>query len=110
MLDGCPSFSMRGSQRCPVHLGAVGTGTKLVKFFSREVMTGVFCNSAIKAAESDHDLAVQSLVQTRKEMAEQVEKLFCTIDERGSGQVTISEFERNFDKDAVKVPIRYFSM
>ncbi|CAE7775543.1 Scn11a [Symbiodinium sp. CCMP2456] len=66
------------------------------------VMTGVFCNSAIKAAESDHDLAVQSLVQTRKEMAEQVEKLFRTIDERGSGQVTISEFERNFDKDAVK--------
>ena len=68
----------------------------------RQVMTGVFCNSAIKAAENDHDLAVQSLVQTRKEMQDQVAQLFRTIDERGLGQVTISEFERNFDKDAVK--------
>ncbi|CAE7775578.1 Scn11a [Symbiodinium sp. CCMP2456] len=30
-------------------------------------MTGVFCNSAIKAAESDHEMVVQSLVQTRQE-------------------------------------------
>ena len=32
-----------------------------------QVMTGVFCNSAIKAAESDHEMVVQSLVQTRQE-------------------------------------------
>ena len=65
-------------------------------------MTGVFCNSAIKAAENDHDLAVQSLVQMRKELKEQVTQLFSSIDERGMGQLTISEFERHFDNDAVK--------
>ena len=32
-----------------------------------EVMTGFFCSSAIKAAESDHEMVVQSLVQTRQE-------------------------------------------
>ena len=65
-------------------------------------MTGVFCNSAIKAAENDHDLAVQSLVQTRKELQEQVVQLFSAIDKRGRGQLTISEFERHFADDAVK--------
>ncbi|CAE7670060.1 Scn11a [Symbiodinium pilosum] len=65
-------------------------------------MTGVFCNSAIKAAENDHDLAVQSLVQMRKELKDQVMNLFDTIDERGLGQLTISEFERHFADDAVK--------
>ena len=68
----------------------------------RQVMTGVFCNSAIKAAENDHDLAVQSLVQMRKELKDQVMNLFDTIDERGLGQLTISEFERHFADDAVK--------
>ena len=33
----------------------------------RQVMTGVFCNSAIKAAERDHDMVLQSMMQTRKE-------------------------------------------
>jgi len=66
------------------------------------VMTGVFCNSAIKAAENDHELAVQASVQMRKELKDQVVQLFDTIDERGLGQLTISEFERHFDNDAVK--------
>ena len=33
---------------------------------------GVFCNSAIKAAENDAELLVQSMVQMRKELREQV--------------------------------------
>lgn len=37
---------------------------------------GVFCNSAIKAAESDHEMVVQSLVQTRQELKDQVSVLF----------------------------------
>ncbi|CAJ1349132.1 unnamed protein product [Effrenium voratum] len=40
------------------------------------VMTGVFCNSAIKAAESDHEMVVQSLVQTRQELRDQVSSVF----------------------------------
>ena len=40
------------------------------------VPRGVFCNSAIKAAESDHEMVVQSLVQTRQELRDQVSLLF----------------------------------
>jgi len=65
------------------------------------VMTGVFCNSAIKAAERDHEMLVMSLVQSRLELKSQVANLFERIDERGLGQVTIEDFERHFDDDAV---------
>lgn len=66
------------------------------------VMTGVFCNSAIKAAESDHEMVVQSLVQTRQELKDQVATLFYQIDERGQGQITFTDFEKLFEDDAVK--------
>ncbi|CAE7775554.1 CAC [Symbiodinium sp. CCMP2456] len=65
------------------------------------VMTGVFCNSAIKAAERDHEMLVMSLVQSRIELKGQVANLFQRIDERGLGQVTIEDFEKHFDDDAV---------
>ncbi|CAJ1382564.1 unnamed protein product [Effrenium voratum] len=65
------------------------------------VMTGVFCNAAIKAAENDHELRVLSLLQTRKELTNQVQNLFHKIDERGEGQVTIGEFEKHFADESV---------
>ena len=39
-------------------------------------LRGVFCNSAIKAAESDHEMVVQTLVQTRQELKDLVSILF----------------------------------
>jgi len=66
------------------------------------VMTGVFCNSAIKAAESDHEMVVQSLVQTRQELRDQVSLLFYQIDERGHGQISFTDFEKLFGDEGVK--------
>lgn len=65
------------------------------------VMTGTFCNAAIKAAERDHDMLVLSLMQTRQELREQVANLFHRIDHHGSGQITITDFESHFSDDAV---------
>ncbi|CAE7506229.1 CACNA1F [Symbiodinium natans] len=66
------------------------------------VMTGVFCNSAIKAAESDHEMVVQTLVQTRQELRDLVSHLFTKIDSRGEGHITYTEFEQFFEDEAVK--------
>lgn len=41
---------------------------------TNESSGGVFCNSAIKAAENDAELLVQSMVQMRKELREQVSR------------------------------------
>lgn len=65
-------------------------------------MTGVFCNSAIKAAESDHEMVVQTLVQTRQELKDLVSILFSQIDKRGLGHITFGEFEEFFKDEAVK--------
>lgn len=73
-----------------------------VNFAVLNVMTGVFCNSAIKAAESDHEMVVQTLVQTRQELKDLVTILFSQIDKHGSGQITFGEFEEFFRDEAVK--------
>eukprot|EP00438_Fugacium_kawagutii_P028214 Skav200383 [mRNA] locus=scaffold2518:413221:416712:- [translate_table: standard] len=65
---------------------------------------GVFCNSAIKAAENDTELLVQSTVQMRKELRAHVVNLFHDIDARGLGRVTITDFEKAFDTDTMQAP------
>ena len=60
-----------------------------------------FCNSAIKAAERDHEMQILSLVQTRRDLREQVEFLFHKMDSHGRGKVTIHDFEKNFNDEAV---------
>ncbi|CAJ1329781.1 unnamed protein product, partial [Effrenium voratum] len=74
------------------------------------VMTGVFCNSAIKAAERDHDAMLHSMVQGRREYQELVLSLFKRIDDRGLGQITINEFERHMDDDAVRSFFEYLQV
>ena len=66
------------------------------------VYPGVFCNSAITAAENDTELLVQSTVQMRKELRDHVVSLFHSIDERGLGRVTITDFEKAFDTEAMQ--------
>jgi len=73
-----------------------------VAFAVLNVMTGFFCSSAIKAAESDHEMVVQSLVQTRQELRDLVSHLFTKIDSRGEGHITYTEFEQFFQDEAVK--------
>eukprot|EP00439_Symbiodinium_sp_Y106_P074583 s2192_g14.t1 len=73
-----------------------------ISFAVLNVMTGVFCNSAIKAAERDHEMVIHSLLQSRKEFKELVSNLFQKIDDLGLGMITISEFERHFNDDSVR--------
>ncbi|CAK9079090.1 Sodium channel protein type 11 subunit alpha (NaN) (Sensory neuron sodium channel 2) (Sodium channel protein type XI subunit alpha) (Voltage-gated sodium channel subunit alpha Nav1.9) [Durusdinium trenchii] len=74
------------------------------------VMTGVFCNSAIKAAERDHDTVVQTMLQTKKEYRHLVDQLFRQIDTRRLGHVTIHEFEEHFDDQAVRAFFDYLQI
>jgi len=64
-------------------------------------MTGVFCNSAIKAAEKDHEMVVQSLLQNRQDFRTLVSNLFYKIDEYGYGKITLSDLERHLDDEAM---------
>mmetsp|Transcript_31174 Transcript_31174/g.72005 ORF Transcript_31174/g.72005 Transcript_31174/m.72005 type:complete len:584 (+) Transcript_31174:36-1787(+) len=73
-----------------------------IAFAVLNVMTGVFCNSAIKAAERDHEMVIHSLLQSRKEFKDLVSSLFHRMDDLGLGMITISEFEKHFNDEAVR--------
>lgn len=66
------------------------------------VITGVFCNSAIKAAERDHDMVVQALLQNRQEFKTLVSDLFHRIDDRHLGKITLRDLERSLNDEVVK--------
>eukprot|EP00930_Biecheleria_cincta_P033128 TRINITY_DN22941_c0_g1_i1.p1 TRINITY_DN22941_c0_g1~~TRINITY_DN22941_c0_g1_i1.p1 ORF type:complete len:622 (+),score=101.80 TRINITY_DN22941_c0_g1_i1:33-1898(+) len=66
------------------------------------VMTGVFCHSAIRSAERDHELAIQAIHQDKKRYVDMVMKIFNKIDEDASGSISILEFERGFQDREVR--------
>ncbi|CAJ1405245.1 unnamed protein product [Effrenium voratum] len=71
-------------------------------FAVMNVMTGVFCNSAIKAAERDHDMVVQSLLQNQQEFQSLVHNLFRKIDKHNVGKITLGDLEEHFNDESVK--------
>jgi len=60
------------------------------------VMTGVFCHSAITSAEQDHEIMVQSMVNEQDRIRAAFADLFRLMDKDGSGTITIKEFEKGF--------------
>lgn len=73
-----------------------------VYFAVLNVVTGVFCNSAIDTARNDPD--IQSLVirEAKTKCVNQIKNLFRHIDTDGSGKITIQEFENRLKDDMVQ--------
>jgi len=66
------------------------------------VLTGVFCQNAIESAQRDQDIVTQAMLADKKRYAKQLRDLFHEIDEDGSGNVTIVEFERHLNDSCIK--------
>lgn len=66
------------------------------------VMTGVFCNSAIQGAERDQEMAIQTVLQDKAKYLQSLDQLFKSIDVDGTGYITLSEFEEHFEEEAVR--------
>mmetsp|Transcript_30190 Transcript_30190/g.65988 ORF Transcript_30190/g.65988 Transcript_30190/m.65988 type:complete len:614 (-) Transcript_30190:83-1924(-) len=58
------------------------------------VVTGFFCHSAIETAERDPDMIAHRLMERRQDYAEKLRKLFRSVDEDGSGAITVEELEK----------------
>jgi len=58
------------------------------------VVTGVFCQSAIEAAHRDPDLIVHSLIMNKKAYIDKIKNLFTSLDGDDSGHITLKELEK----------------
>lgn len=65
------------------------------------VMTGVFCHSAITGAEKDQDLVVQALLHEKVAIKNKLMELFERVDD-GTGRIGLAEFEMQFENESVK--------
>ena len=68
----------------------------------RKVMTGVFCNAAIRGAERDAEMAVQTLMLDKQRLDGLLGKLFQKMDSDGTGKLDITKFEAYYRDDEVR--------
>mmetsp|Transcript_53872 Transcript_53872/g.100929 ORF Transcript_53872/g.100929 Transcript_53872/m.100929 type:complete len:581 (+) Transcript_53872:47-1789(+) len=66
------------------------------------VMTGVFCQSAMESAEKDHELVLQNVVQEKAKFFRALRRLFESLDENHDGGITEAEFEAAVNDPAVR--------
>eukprot|EP00930_Biecheleria_cincta_P045176 TRINITY_DN31145_c0_g1_i1.p1 TRINITY_DN31145_c0_g1~~TRINITY_DN31145_c0_g1_i1.p1 ORF type:complete len:576 (+),score=95.76 TRINITY_DN31145_c0_g1_i1:87-1814(+) len=66
------------------------------------VVTGVFCQSAIDSAQSDHDAVLQTILNNKQANVEKLQALFSEIDKDNNGIITYSMFEEKVNDSAVQ--------
>eukprot|EP00927_Polykrikos_kofoidii_P084499 TRINITY_DN8915_c0_g1_i1.p1 TRINITY_DN8915_c0_g1~~TRINITY_DN8915_c0_g1_i1.p1 ORF type:complete len:609 (+),score=101.45 TRINITY_DN8915_c0_g1_i1:69-1895(+) len=69
------------------------------------VVTGVFCQSAIVSAQRDRELVIQNLLENKethvKNIKNQFYKMFENMDQDASGTISVEEFEHHINDEKV---------
>jgi len=66
------------------------------------VVTGVFCQTAIESAHQDQDMVVQAQLMSKQDYTRRLQELFRNIDSCGTGKITFAEFEERLKDDELK--------
>jgi len=67
------------------------------------VMTGVFCQSAIETAEKDADIVISELIHEKGKITCKLKEVFRnTLDDFNSGNLTLAEFEGHLTDDRLQ--------
>lgn len=66
------------------------------------VVTGVFCNSAIENAKREPEMLIQSLLRDKKFYERSLKKLFHSVDMDESGTIGIRELEKSITDPALR--------
>lgn len=67
------------------------------------VMTGVFCHSAMEGAEHDREMILQSMMVNKKRFAKRMQSVFKCMDTDNAGFITIKKFESHLSDEPVQV-------
>ncbi|CAE7342340.1 unnamed protein product [Symbiodinium natans] len=68
----------------------------LVYFALMNVVTAVFCSSAVERANQDQEAAIQDELLKESQYTENLKNLFSTLDSNQDGKISIVEFEDKF--------------
>jgi Ca2+-binding EF-hand superfamily protein len=63
-------------------------------FVFLNVVTGVFCQTAMDAAAHDHEMLIQSQVANKTMYIKRIKQLFRKLDDNDSGVITVTEMEK----------------
>lgn len=66
------------------------------------VVTGVFCQSAIESTQHDREMVVQAVLSNKTAYIKKIKQLFQGIDSDRDGLITIHEFEKHLQNPEVK--------
>ncbi|CAE7763345.1 ANK1 [Symbiodinium pilosum] len=66
------------------------------------VVTAVFCNSAIESAQNDHATVVQNMLDNKESHLKKLRALFSKFDIQENGGITYGMFEEKLDSPAVR--------
>merc|ERR1740129_1496985 len=85
------------------YVAAFNSYIAFVYFAVLNVMTGVFCQSAIETAQKDADLVVQDLLNEKDELTRRLREVFSdTFDEFQSGELTLAQFEYHLSDERLQ--------
>jgi len=66
------------------------------------VVTGVFCQSAIESAQNDHTAVVHSILKNKQAHVEKIKALFNELGDEKSAAITFAMFEEKINSPAVQ--------
>jgi len=67
------------------------------------VVTGVFCQSAVESAAQDHEMAVAAATSRKIKDKERFTALFAHMDSDGSGEITLNELEEQMEREDLQI-------
>jgi Ca2+-binding EF-hand superfamily protein len=85
------------SELPPVWIGLFLIYISLTTLAVLNVITGVFCHSAIEGSQNDRDFVTQKHLAMKQEYIKTIRDVFQDIDTDNSNQITLQEFEDHFD-------------
>lgn len=66
------------------------------------VVTGVFCQSAIESAQNDHTAVVHSILKNKKAHVDKIKALFSQLGDEKTGAISFAMFEEKIHSPAVQ--------
>jgi len=86
----------------PIWVGIFFVYITFTYFAVLNVLTAVFCQTAIDSEKYDEDAMIQSMLARKQTYVRQLEKLYQSLDPTGTGHITLRRFEESFAKPAFK--------